>query len=470
MILILIIYNKLTATQKSQNTMTSNPFECGICYNEFTTQGDHVPLSLTCGKGHTMCSKCWDNSVKEFRALIRCPFCRGTIQHSTVSPTQPKNIQLCAAIEKRNETTWPQFNNMLSISVIANGQSSAAENIVGLQDRIKRMIQESKDLSTELDRKRRLADSISERIVKLEEEYCKHSHEINIKLKDLFDRAERKRKIQLDVTLQKMYDTQREKISKLHNTLREIENAKRETIVELEQQFKGIRETKENEIDMLSNEIDKLSNEIDKLSKQLSDIKNEHIQKMWVERCKSRKFESSKQSFINDYYRIIPVIQHLQEFVNTNHISFNDGQSNIKDRYKLSMLLKTISGWDINSYVTKVNPFIQAMDTANTTIQDVDNYNIPPIDENFRIAYLTGNVTPKTFEIIYDEELYEPSVDDNTNTELLTIKCILCKCSKTIPDKCSCDMPQLHCSIKGCYYDSDEETQFNEIVSNYKHQ
>ena len=85
-----------------------------------------------------------------------------------------------------------------------------------------------------------------------------------------------------------------------------------------------------------------------------------------------------------------------------------------------------------------------------------------PVDEDFRLASAPYDVSPKAFEIIYNNKLDESSDDDN-DTELPIIRCILCNCAKTVPDKCACDMPPLRCSTRGCCYDSDEETQFDEL-------
>ena len=408
--------------------MTSNPYECGICYNEFATEGERVPLSLTCG--HTICKNCWDNTVKEWnetpyyraydeRPAIKCPFCRSdcVTLHRSVDP--PKNIQLCAVIENRTENMWPQFNSMFDNVSMNN---------------IQIMVQQSKDLSKEIDRKLQYSMKMSGRICKLEEEYHTHSMEVNVKLKEVFDRASEKRKAQLEQELGKLYTTHQYKIARVKEELVQYEIRKKELHV--------------------------LNAEINKLTNELTNIKTDHTQRMWLERCDCIKFETSKQNFINDYYRIIPVIQQVQVFVNENKLSFNAGSNNMKYRYQLSKLLTTIMEWDINNYVTKVNPFIHAMDAASSAIGE--NKSNIPVDEDFRLASDPSDVSPKAFEIIYNNKFDESSDYDN-DTELPIIRCILCNCAKTVPDKCACDMPPLRCSTRGCCYDSDEETQFDEL-------
>jgi hypothetical protein len=52
----------------------SDPFECSICFERFTCDGDHLPCSLSCG--HSIC-------ISHVKALSNCPICRQSIDKTT---------------------------------------------------------------------------------------------------------------------------------------------------------------------------------------------------------------------------------------------------------------------------------------------------------------------------------------------------------------------------------------------------
>jgi hypothetical protein len=56
----------------------SDPFECSICFERFTCDGDHLPCSLSCG--HSIC-------ISHVKALSNCPICRQSIDKTT--PPRP---------------------------------------------------------------------------------------------------------------------------------------------------------------------------------------------------------------------------------------------------------------------------------------------------------------------------------------------------------------------------------------------
>ncbi|XP_069161740.1 tripartite motif-containing protein 59-like [Procambarus clarkii] len=61
--------------------MDNKPEECSVCYNDYD-DNQLRPRTLLCG--HTFCSQCIDNSIKN--GQLTCPSCRG--QHAATAATQ----------------------------------------------------------------------------------------------------------------------------------------------------------------------------------------------------------------------------------------------------------------------------------------------------------------------------------------------------------------------------------------------
>lgn len=76
-------------------TSVSDPFECVICFERFTCDGDHLPCSLSCG--HSLC-------ISHVRELSHCPVCRQTIDKKI--PPRP-NFSLRDVLVLLNKKSSP---------------------------------------------------------------------------------------------------------------------------------------------------------------------------------------------------------------------------------------------------------------------------------------------------------------------------------------------------------------------------
>nr|XP_045610754.1 tripartite motif-containing protein 59-like [Procambarus clarkii] len=74
--------------------MDNNPEECSVCFNDYD-DNQLRPCNLPCG--HTFCSQCIDNAIKN--GQLTCPSCRA--QHTATAATQfPINYGMEALIRK----------------------------------------------------------------------------------------------------------------------------------------------------------------------------------------------------------------------------------------------------------------------------------------------------------------------------------------------------------------------------------
>ncbi|XP_069183413.1 tripartite motif-containing protein 59-like [Procambarus clarkii] len=112
--------------------MDNNPEECSVCFNNYD-DNQLRPRTLPCG--HTFCSQCIDNAIKN--GQLTCPSCRA--EHAATAATQfPINYGMEALIRKLKgievvpEKTLP----VKPIKTSARGISKKLHSMVEDQKRI----------------------------------------------------------------------------------------------------------------------------------------------------------------------------------------------------------------------------------------------------------------------------------------------------------------------------------------------
>ena len=76
--------------------------ECGICFEDFSLEGDHVPRILPCS--HTLCEMCIRNILKrkpKDANLLECPMCKVKHPVSQGARSFPQNQFILPIIRKK---------------------------------------------------------------------------------------------------------------------------------------------------------------------------------------------------------------------------------------------------------------------------------------------------------------------------------------------------------------------------------
>ncbi|KAK8719341.1 hypothetical protein OTU49_014098, partial [Cherax quadricarinatus] len=108
----------------------SKPEECKVCFINYDEELQR-PRTLPCG--HTFCSQCIKDSVKNVQLI--CPSCRAV--HSATAATQfPINYGMEALIKK--------FRNMQVTSVGSESPKSGQDHTRGIGKKLQSMVQEQK--------------------------------------------------------------------------------------------------------------------------------------------------------------------------------------------------------------------------------------------------------------------------------------------------------------------------------------
>lgn len=77
--------------------------DCPICYDEFSTEGELIPLVLDCG--HSVCQQCIMGILQNRsrgQQDSKCPLCKHKLRNSSIADFK-KNYSLLEAIEKKKE-------------------------------------------------------------------------------------------------------------------------------------------------------------------------------------------------------------------------------------------------------------------------------------------------------------------------------------------------------------------------------